>query len=77
MNTKSKLKLTHTHTDILPPQVSSADRLKVDDDLRELDVPFLLQLSQYPRTEEHFGVPDAVRGGVKVQSIQLQGSSNV
>lgn len=56
---------------LLSAQVSTGHGLEVDDDLGELDVSFLFQLGQHASSEEHFGVSDTVRGGVKVQRLQL------
>jgi hypothetical protein len=57
---------------LLSSEVAPAPRLKVDDDLCELDVSLLLKLGQDTGSEEHLGVTNTVGGGVKVQGFQLK-----
>lgn len=49
---------------LLPAEIPPAAGLELDDDLSELDVPFLLQLGQDACPEEHLGVPDPIGGWV-------------
>ena len=56
---------------LLPSHVATAAGLELDDDLGELQISLLLQLSQYPGPEEHLGVSDAIGGRVKVQCLHL------
>lgn len=67
----STTSLPYSLSSLPPPEVATATGLQLDDDLGELEVPLLLQLGQDPRTEEHLGVSDAVRGRIQVQCLQL------
>lgn len=50
----------------LPGQVAPAAGLEADDDVSDLQVSLLLQVGQYPSTEEHFALADAVQVTVQL-----------
>ncbi len=56
---------------LLSAEIATTACLETDNDLSELDVPLLLQLSQHTSTEEHLRVPNTIRGRVQVQCLQL------
>lgn len=50
----------------LPGQVAPAAGLEADDYVSDLQVSLLLQVGQYPSTEEHFALADAVQVTVQL-----------
>lgn len=55
----------------LSGQVAATHGLESHDDVRDLQVSFLLQVGQDPRAEEDFALPDSVQVGVKFQGFDL------
>lgn len=59
--------------DSLSGQVAPAAGLEADDDVRDLQVPFLLQVSQHAGPEEDLALADAVQVAVELQGFDLDG----
>lgn len=57
---------------LLPGQVAATHGLESHDDVRDLQVPFLLQVCQDPRPEEDFALANSVQVGVEFQGFDLQ-----
>lgn len=58
----------------LPGQVAPAAGLEADDDVRDLQVPLLLQVGQHAGPEEDLTLADAVQIAVQLQGFDLEGS---
>lgn len=56
---------------LLAGHVTSAPGLETDDDVCDLHVSLLLQVSEHSSSEEHFALTDAVQVGVQLQSFDL------
>lgn len=56
---------------LLAGHVASAPGLETDDDVGDLHVPLLLQVSQDSGPEEHFALADAVQVGIQLQRLDL------
>ena len=59
--------------DSLSGQVAPAAGLEADDDVRDLQVPLLLQVSQHAGPEEDLALADAVQVAVELQGFDLDG----
>lgn len=57
----------------LSGQVAPAAGLEADDDVSDLQVPFLLQVGQHAGPEEDFTLADAVQIAVELQGFDLDG----
>lgn len=56
---------------LLASQMSSAPGLEADDDVSDLHVSLLLQMSQNSSSEENFTLTNAVQVRVQLQSFDL------
>ena len=52
-----------------PGQVAPAAGLEADDDVRDLQVPLLLQVGQHTAWEEHLALADVVQVAVELQGF--------
>lgn len=55
----------------LASQVSAAHRLEIDDDVCDLQISLLLQMSQNPGPEKDLALADAEQVGVQLQGLDL------
>jgi len=58
---------------LLAGHVTTAPGLEADDDVCDLHVSLLLQVSQDSGPEEHLALPDPVQVGVQLQAFDLPG----
>lgn len=56
---------------LLAGHVASAPGLETDDDVGDLHVPLLLQVSQDSCSEEHFALANTVQVGIQLQASDL------
>lgn len=57
---------------LLSGQVAATHGLESHDDVGDLQVSFLFQMGQDPRSEEDFALPDSVQVGVEFQGFDLE-----